>query len=272
VGLRVRRVAGAGVTTLTLGAAYAFIFLPVIVLVLFSFHAGRVPVPPFHGPTLLWYEKLLSDDALVSAMERSLIVGVSSAACATLLGFSAAYGLARHVIPMRRGLQLLLLLPLSVSTIVVGIGLLIGSSALELGHSLLLVGAGHVAINLPIAFTICLSALGGHHVTYERAARDLGASGFQVLTRITMPLVWPALFASFCLCFTFSWDEFIIAFFLSGFDVTLPVAIWGMLRTGLNPEINAAGTLVFLFSLLLFLVFEMLVFGRGFGRRRNHRP
>jgi spermidine/putrescine transport system permease protein len=266
MGLRVRRIAGIGASTLILVLAYGFVFLPVAVLVLFSFHRGRVPVPPFEGPTLAWYLKLLSDDRLVSATERSLIVGTLSSFSTTALGFLAAYGLARHVPPLRRTLEVLILLPLTVSTIVVGIGLLICDRALGLGHSLFMVGAGHIAINLPLAFTICRSALGGHQESLERAARDLGATGFQVLTRITMPLVWPALFASFCLCFTFSWDEFIIAFFLSGFSVTLPVAIWGMLRTGLNPEINAAGTLVFLFSLIMIVTFELLLFGRGLRR------
>ena len=91
----------------------------------------------------------------------------------------------------------------------------------------------------------------------EQAARDLGASEAQVFLRVTVPLLRPAILGAFLLSLTFSWDEFIVAFMLSGFDPTLPVVIWSMLRTGLNPQINAAGTLVFLASLAAGIVFEV---------------
>lgn len=244
-------------------AAYLFIFLPVVVLVLFSFHDGKVPVPPFAGPTLDWYRELLGNDRLMAATGNSLLIGGVSAALSTLLGFLAAFGLARYTVPFSAGVRWLLVLPLTVSYLIIAIGLLIMLNAIGLPKSLAVVTIGHVVVNLPLAFLLCFGQMGGHQVTYERAARDLGASDFQVLARVTIPLLWPSIFAAFCLCFTFSWDEFVIAFFLSGFDVTLPVEIWSMLRTGLNPEINAAGTFVFLLSLGFFLVFEMLMFGRN---------
>jgi spermidine/putrescine transport system permease protein len=88
-----------------------------------------------------------------------------------------------------------------------------------------------------------------------------------VLLRITLPLAAPALVAGFFLSFTLSWDEFPIAFLTTNFDVTLPVVIWSMLRSGLNPETNAAGTLVFAVSLLLVAAIELLVLRRREGRR-----
>jgi spermidine/putrescine transport system permease protein len=104
--------------------------------------------------------------------------------------------------------------------------------------------------------------MGEHQANIERSARDLGAAEWQVLTLVTLPLVWPALMASFFLSFTFSWDEFIIALLVSRFDVTLPVEIWSLLRSGLNPKTNAVGSVVFIVSILLVVIVEVVVFGR----------
>ena len=126
--------------------------------------------------------------------------------------------------------------------------------------SLLTIGIGHVVINLPLCFAIAYSQMGEHQANLERAARDLGAAEWQVLLLVTVPMLWPALFAGFFLSVTFSWDEFIIAFMVSRFEVTLPVEIWSMLRTGLNPKTNAVGSLVFLVSFAIVLVLDLVVF------------
>lgn len=251
------------VSSAYLAAAYLFIFLPVAVLVLFSFHDGRVPVPPFQGPTLDWYVQVLGNDRLIEAMLHSVVVAVLAGLLSTVLGFLAAYGLARYTVPAAGALRWLIVMPLTVSYLIVGMGLLITLNSVGVGRSLAVVVIGHVVINLPLAFAICTSQLGGHQAVLERAARDLGASEPKVMGLITVPLIWPALFAAFCLCFTLSWDEFVIAYLLTRFDVTLPVVIWGMLRTGLNPATNAAGTLVFLISLGLVLLLEIVLFTRA---------
>jgi spermidine/putrescine transport system permease protein len=244
-------------TALVLGLAYLFIYLPVASLVLFSFHEGKVPLPPFRGPTLDWYARVLSNGKLLAATGHSVLVGAVSAILATALGFLAAYGFARHRVAGAKGLELLLILPLTVSYLIIGIGLLVTFSAVGLPKSLVAVAIGHVVINLPLAFAICRAAMGEREARLERAARDLGASEWQVFRRVTVPLTAPALAAALALCFTLSWDEFVIAFLNSSFDVTLPVVIWSMLRTGLNPETNAAGTLVFLVSLTAVVIFEL---------------
>lgn len=247
---------------LVMAPMFLFIYLPVAVLVLFSFHAGHVPVPPFDGPSLRWYQEVLADDRVTLGAARSLIVGVLSSAVATGLAVLAAWGLARHGIPGRRWIEGLLMLPLAVSYLVIGIGLLVLFSVLGADHSLLLVGIGHVVLNLPVAFAVLAGQFGPEQARLEEAARDLGASEQQVFLRVTVPLLRPAILAAFLLCLTFSWDEFIVAFLLSGFDATLPVVIWGMLRTGLNPLTNAAGTLVFLVSIAAGVVFELLLLQR----------
>lgn len=245
---------------LILAAAYIFIYLPVAVLILFSFQASRVPVPPFDGPTLAWYGKVLGDGRVLEAAWHSVAVGVLSSLAATALGFLAAYGLARHRVPGRRTIEAVLVVPITVSYLVIGLGLLVTLNALGFSKSLAAVGIGHLVINLPLCFMILLAQLGPAEARLEAAARDLGAGEWRVITRVTLPLAAPALFAAFALAFTLSWDEFIISFLLTNFDLTLPVVIWSKLRTGLNPETNAIGTLAFLVSLALAGLVELTVF------------
>ena len=239
---------------------YGFIFLPVGVLVLFSFQDSRIPVPPFNGPSLRWYEAVFSDARLLDALTNSILVALLSSLLAVVLGFLAAYALARHRLPFAGLLQGFLTAPLTVSYLIIAMGLLITFNELGVPKSLLTIGIGHVVINLPLCFAILYSQMGAQQANIERAARDLGAREWQVLGLVTVPMMWPALFASFFLSVTFSWDEFIIAFMVSRFEVTLPVEIWSMLRSGLNPKTNAIGSFVFLISIATVLVLDLVVF------------
>jgi len=248
--------------TVYVALVYLFIFMPVAVLVLFSFQDSRLPIPPFQGPSLRWYYAIFSDFRIMEALWNSLMVGVVSAALSCLLGFLAAYGLARYPVRVAGAIRWLLVAPLSVSYLIIGMGLLITFKIMGIPKNLLAVIIGHVVINLPLAFAIIYSQMGEHHANLERAARDLGAAEWQVLVMITLPLLWPALMASFFLSFTLSWDEFIIALLVSRFDVTLPLEIWSLLRSGLNPKTNAVGSVVFLVSIILVFVTETMVFGR----------
>ena len=248
------------VSTLYAAAIYGFIFLPVAVLILFSFQGTLFPIPPFNGPSLRWYEAVLNDARLTDGLVNSLLVAIVTSALATLLGFLSAWGFARFHLPASALLRGLITLPLTVSYLIIGMGLLIFFNWLGLPKSLMAAGIGHVVINLPLCFAIIYSQMGEHQANIERAARDLGAKEWQVLTLITAPMLWPALFASFFLSMTFSWDEFVIAFLLTRFDTTLPVEIWNLLRAGLNPKTNAVGSLVFGLSIVLAIVFELVAF------------
>jgi spermidine/putrescine transport system permease protein len=253
---------GAAAGILYMGACYAFIFLPVVVLVLFSFQSGDLPAPPFNGPSLRWYQAAFADGRLVSGFSNSLLVGACSAALSVLIGFLAAYGIARYDFPFKRWVQAIVILPLAVSYLLIGMGLLVSASSLGFGPALWIVMVGHVVVNMPLAFAICLAQLGEHQRRIEAAARDLGASTLRVLASITAPMITPALIAAFCLCFTLSWDETLIALLNTRFDVTLPVVILSLLRGGISPLTNAAGSFIFLFSILLMVVVELLLLRR----------
>lgn len=241
---------------------YGFIFLPVAVLILFSFQATSFPIPPFTGPSLRWYGAVLSDSRLTAGLVNSVFVALVSSAVSVLLGFLSAWGLARFRLPGGAFLRGLITIPLTVSYLIIGMGLLVMFNAIGMPKSLWAVGIGHVVINLPLCFAILYSQMGDHQLTIERAARDLGAAEWQVLLLITAPMLWPALFAAFFLSMTFSWDEFVISWLLTRFDTTLPVEIWNLLRSGLNPKTNAVGALVFGVSILLAILFELVALRR----------
>ncbi|MER8521252.1 ABC transporter permease [Mesorhizobium sp. M0644] len=243
-------------------AIYGFIFLPVIVLVLFSLQATSFPIPPFTGPSLRWYEAVLADTRLTSALVNSLLVAVVSSAVAVTLGFLSAWGFARFALPGSGLMRGLITLPLTVSYLIIGMGLLVLFNWTGVPKSLLAAGIGHVVINLPLCFAIVYSQMGDHQINIERAARDLGAPEWKVLLLITVPVMAPAIFAGFFLSMTFSWDEFVISFLLTRFDTTLPVEIWNLLRSGLNPKTNAVGSLVFAVSIVLVVLFELMLLRR----------
>lgn len=247
---------------LYLALLYGFIFLPVVVLVLYSFQGTSLPVPPFEGPSLRWYRAVLEDGRLMDALGNSIGVALVSSLVAVTLAFLAAYALARYRLPGSQALRFVVMAPLMVSYLIIGMGLLVTFTAVGFPKSLVAVGIGHVVINLPLCFAIVYSQMGEHQAALERAGRDLGAAEWQVLTRISVPLLAPALLASYFLSFTLSWDEFIIAFLLSRFDVTLPVEIWNLLRSGLNPKTNAVGSLVFGVSVVLVLLLETTLLRR----------
>jgi spermidine/putrescine transport system permease protein len=232
------------------------------VLVAFSFQDGRLPVPPFQGVTLEWYAKVLGDRDLMAALINSALVAAVSSLVALVLGFLAAHALARVRLPGSVLMRGVLIAPMTVSYLIIALGLLTLFNQTGVRLSLWTAGVGHVVINLPLCFAITYAAMGDHQKNAERAARDLGAPEWKVLLLVSAPMLAAPLAAAFFLSVTFSWDEFIIAFLLTRFDVTLPVEIWSMLRSGISPATNAVGSLVFLVSVTLVVVLEVFVFRR----------
>ena len=192
-----------------------------------------------------------------------ILLLVTTPMLALVLGFLAAQGLARYRLPGTLLMRAVLVAPLTVSYLIIALGLLALFNRAGIGLSLWTAGIGHVVINLPLCFSILYASMGEHQRAAEQAARDLGAGEVQVLTLITAPMLAPAMLAAYFLAFTFSWDEFIIAYLLTRFDVTLPVEIWSLLRSGLTPRANAIGSLVFLVSVGVLIVMQLTVFRRA---------
>lgn len=235
-----------------------FLYLPVLLLPLFAFNNGTVIAFPLKGFTTEWFVQLAGIGALHGALANSLIIALTTASLSVLLGICAARAATRYRFPAKSGIMGAIMLPLVLPEIIVAVALLVVIvQVLGLPLSAWTVIAGHTLICTPFAIAILSSAFQGLDRSVEEAAVDLGETPFGAFRTITLPLVLPGIVASFLICFTISLDEFIIAFFLTGAEPTLPVYIWGQLRFPTKiPAVMALGTLLLLASLVLLSVAE----------------
>lgn len=239
------------VLALCFAFATAIIYLPIAVMAVFSFNSGRYQTLPFREPTLNWYVQLARDQSFLDGLVNSLVIASGAALLATFLGFLAAYGFHKARLPGKPVLLGLVLAPLVVPLILVGIGMRLQLSALGLQPSLWFVLFGQTVYVLPLAVLNIRARLAHVPASLEEAATSLGASQTRAILEIVAPACASTLLATLLLTFTFAFDEFVIAYFLTNFQITLPIKIWTTLVTGFDPKINAAGTVVFLFSLTL---------------------
>ncbi|QPC90564.1 ABC transporter permease [Mesorhizobium sp. INR15] len=236
-----------------------FLYLPVIFLPIFSVNTAATPKFPLSGFTLHWYEDLPRTPALLDAAWNSLVVGVSAAVLSTVLGILAARSITRYRYPGRRTINGLIMAPLVLPEVIVAISMLLVMLQLGLSLSLFTVVLGHVLVCIPYSMTVLTSGFEGFDRSLEEASADLGESAFGTFRRVTLPMVAPAIISSLLVCFTISLDEFIIAFFLTGTEATLPIYIWGQLRFAAKlPGVLALGTLLLVASFLLMTVAEIL--------------
>ncbi|MFK0692365.1 ABC transporter permease [Mesorhizobium sp. IMUNJ 23033] len=236
-----------------------FLYLPVIFLPIFSINTAATPKFPLSGLTLKWYEDLPRTPALLDAAWNSLVVGVSASILATVFGILAARSITRYRYPGRRAINGLIMAPLVLPEVIVAISMLLVMLQLGLSLSLLTVVLGHVLVCIPYSMTVLTSGFEGFDRSLEEASADLGESAFGTFRRVTLPMVAPAIISSLLVSFTISLDEFIIAFFLTGTDATLPIYIWGQLRFASKlPGVLALGTLLLVASFLLMTVAEIL--------------
>lgn len=234
-----------------------FLYAPVILLPLFAFNDGTVIAFPLSGFTTRWFVELADTPALIRSVQTSLVIAVTSAVLATLLGLFAARAAARTVFPLKPGIMGLIMLPLILPEIIIAVALLVVLLQLGIALAAWTVILGHVLLCTPFAIAILNSAFLALDRSLEEAARDLGASRLETFWRVTLPLVMPGIVSSLLISFTISLDEFIIAFFLSGNEPTLPVYLWSQLRFPAKiPVVMALGTLLLLASLVLLTTAE----------------
>ncbi len=214
---------------------YAIIFLialyiPILFLPLFSFNDSIYVSFPLTGFTLQWYEELFQREPVWAALMNSVKVGAATAVLATTLGIFAAKAITKYRLPGQNAIVAFIMLPLVVPGIIFGVALLVLMSSLGVTLSLYTVAVGHVIICLPFAIATLIPRFEGLDPSLEEASADLGENAWHTFWRVTLPVVWPGILASLLLTFTVSFDEFIMAFFLTGTEPTLPMYIWGQLR------------------------------------------
>jgi spermidine/putrescine transport system permease protein len=243
-----------------------FLYAPVLLLPLFSFNDSFYVAFPLRGFTLAWYREMAGNAPLIEALQASLAVGVGVALASTALGVLAARALTRYDLPGRAPITGFIMLPLVVPSLVLALALLvILRRVLDAELSLLTVAAGHVMLCVPYATLVMISRLEGFDPSLEEAAADLGDSAWQTFRRVTLPLAWPGIVSSLLLCFSASFDEYVLAAFLSGNQATLPVFIFSQLRFPQRlPGVLALGSCILAGSILL-VAFAEWIRRRGAG-------
>jgi len=238
-------------------AYLGFLYVPVLVLPIFSFNNSEFIAFPLSGFTTRWYAGLAADSAMQHALGNSLKVGLVTALLSTLLGLTAAKAVTRYRLKGTAAALGFISLPLFIPDIVLGISLLLLLGAAGLPLSLAAVVLGHLLVCVPFALTVLIARFEGFDKNLEEASADLGEDGWMTFWRVTFPLMLPGIAASLLLTFITSFDEFLVAYFLSGTEATLPIYIWGQLRFPERlPMVLALGAIILTASVALVVLAE----------------
>jgi spermidine/putrescine transport system permease protein len=258
---------------------YVFLYSPIALIVFFSFNAGRYAMD-WQGFSVEWYGRAFTNPIVTKALESSLIIAGSTAIIATVVGTLCALGLERMRGWLRQLFDGLIYIAIMVPGVVIGISTLIAfvtlfdalNPALEaVGIARLQMGlwtviAAHVLFNLAVVVLIIRARLAGMDRSLVEASEDLYATPFATFRQVVLPALTPSILAGLLLSFTFSFEDFIIAFFVAGPNTTLPIYVFSSIRRGVTPEINAIGTTVLLGSLTLLMLAQFLLRARTKAR------
>jgi len=239
-------------------AALIFLHAPLLILIAFSFNSSRFTV--WEGFSLHWYAQAFRDPQLAEGLANSLIIAALSALLSTAIGTLAAYGMWRRGAPVLSGS---LYLSLVTPEIVTGVSLLAlfqwAFRFLHLQLGLYTVVIAHVAFSIAYVVIVISARLRGYDRTLEEAAMDLGASEWRAFTRVTLPILYPAIAAAGLLALVVSFDDYVITSLVAGVDSeTLPMVIYAMARRGVSPVVNAVSAMIVVVLGALILASEKL--------------
>jgi spermidine/putrescine transport system permease protein len=237
---------------------FGFLYLPIVTLIVYSFNGQGVGGFPPRNLTLSWYRELFADEAIWASVLNSFVVAFAAMAIALLFGIPAALALDRANFPGKALFRRLVLLPLIVPGIITGLSLLMLFRTADVKLSLLTIILGHGTALISVATTEVFAGLQKLDRAQEEASLDLGANYWRTFWQVTLPNLRLSIIGAALLIFTLSMDEIAVSFFLIGRDNTLPLEIWGRLRRGITPEINAISTIIFAFSLVAIVIWYRL--------------
>ncbi len=233
---------------------FIFLYAPIFALALFSFNDSK-SMAIWQGFTFKWYQQLLHNDRIISALITTVVVAILASAIATVIGTISAIGIDR----MRGSKKAMLLninyLPVLNPDIVTAIGLMILFIFFNMKLGFLTMLLAHITFNIPYVVLSVLPKLKQLPDNVEEAAMDLGAKPMYTLRKVILPQIKPGIISGFLIAFTMSIDDFIISFFNTGNGVTnLSIEVYSMAKRGIKPEINALTTLMFITVLILLLL------------------
>jgi|TARA_B110000438_G_scaffold173852_2_gene166143 spermidine/putrescine transport system permease protein len=245
---------------------FAFIYAPILLIVIFSFNANPVNMMIWDGFTFDWYRTIFgfskkltesalyldSTDQLYDAVKNSLLIASTTTMIATVFGTAIALAVARFRFRLKGFYRALMFLPMIMPDIILGIALLIFFVNVKIELSVFTIVIGHCTFLISYVFIVVSARIADMDETLEEASADLGANGWQSFYRVTMPVILPGIVGGALLAFIISMDDLVITYFISGVDsTTLPVFIYGMLRRGIKPEINAIAAIILLSSMII---------------------
>ena len=238
-------------------AGVAVLYLPIVLLGVYSFNDSRLNLY-WAGFTTKWYGLLFGNEVLLRAFQNSLIVAAATTTLAVIIGTSAAWLLYRYRFPAQQTLGLLIFIPMVMPEVLMGVSLLVlfVSLGIPLGYGTLIIA--HTTFCFPFVLVGVQARLQGIDPSLEEAAMDLGATPLKAFWLVIVPYLMPAIVAGALMSFTLSFDEYIVTIFTSGADSqTLPLKVYGMVRVGLNPQLNALSTLFIAATALLVIASQI---------------
>ncbi len=254
-------------STVVMLFGFVFLYAPIVILIIFSFNAGKLAAV-WAGFSTKWYGALLENDQILQAAWISIQVAVMNATVATVLGTLGAYALARF--GAFRGRMLftgMMSAPLVMPDVIFGLATLLLFVGLGAARGMSTITIAHITFSLAFVAVIVRARVSSLDRSLEEAAMDLGARPVKTFLVITIPMLAPALVAGWLLAFTLSLDDLVIASFVSGPGAsTLPMVVFSKVRLGVSPEINALGTLI-----VLLVTFCVAVAAWVFHRQEKER-
>lgn len=237
---------------------FAFLYVPILILVIYSFNSNDV-VGVWESFSFQWYERLIHNRSVMSALSTSLWVAIWSTVVSTVLGTLAALVLERYRFRGQLTFDGVLYLPIIIPDIVMALSTLLLFVMVGIALSRYTILIAHVAFNISFVAVVVRARLADMDESLEEAAADLGADQWATFRRVTLPLLMPGIVAAALLAFTLSLDDFVITFFVSGpGSTTLPVRVYSMIRLGVTPEVNAVSTLMLVGSTILVIISLLL--------------
>ncbi|MBV2143082.1 ABC transporter permease [Falsochrobactrum sp. TDYN1] len=243
--------------------AFAFIFAPIAASFVFSFNVDRFPSLPLGGFSMTWYEAVANDPLVWEGLRNTLVAGLIVSVLATAIGFGAAYTDFRYKFFGKTIYVALALLPPTIPVVILGLAMLAFLSNINLSGAIYSVIIAHVVMCAPFAMAIIRLRLSQMDPSLEAAAWNLGASEWMAMRHVIIPFCKPAIFSALFITMAVSFDEFAVAWFVSGLNETLPVKVLGFLQGQVSPRINVIGTFVFLVSITLVVLAQILLMKRS---------
>jgi spermidine/putrescine transport system permease protein len=246
---------------------YLFLYAPIVVVIIYAFNGGR-QVLNWEGFSTKWFGEALADPTITEPLKNSLLIGVANALVACVLGTALALALSRMRRRVRAPIDALVYMTLVTPEIVFGISALIFfvQAGVPLGLTTILIA--HVVFNASVVALIVRARVVGMGEAFEEASYDLGAGPLSTFRQVTLPRLAPAILAGGLLAFTFSFDDFITSFFVSGAGTTtLPLRIFSSLRFGISPIVNATAVMMLVLTLAAIVIAYLVLRRTAQGRR-----